>query len=427
MDAENLLLSKVVKTGDLRPVLDAKLTPEFFADEEHREVFQWVLAYWGRYGKVPGAKALKAQHPDYTLTNGAEPYEFYLDEVKRRRQYELTFEMLVEASGRLEDDDVAGSLTVLQAQLLKIHTEVTELRDTNLIETWEHRLERYEEWRKYGNRLRGIPSGFPSLDRILRGFQEQQLITFVGTPKVGKSTMLMRMAMEAHIAGYEPLFIGFEMGNEEQEARHDSMRAGISYPRLLDGTLPQDQRERLAHELKRIKEMHPFVLSADPEGTTVGGVAAKIEQYRPHICFIDGVYMMDDENGEPKGSPQALTNITRSLKRLAQRVNTPLVISTQALLWKMGKNGLHGGAIGYSSSFLQDSDVIMGVEHTGEEDDPIKKVSVLEARAAPKKSVLISWDWEHGSFVELDEQASTGNWSLDEDEPKKKRRVKRKP
>lgn len=416
MDAENLLISKIVKHGDLRPVLDAKVTGEFFADDEHREVFSWVLKHWSRYGSVPGTKALKSEFPAYTLVDGKEPYEFYLDELKRRRKYELTFGMLVEASGLIEEDDTEAALDVLASSMLKIHTEVSELRDTNIVDTWEQRLERYDEWREFGDRLRGIPSGFPTIDRTLRGFQEEQLITFVGVPKAGKSTMLMRMAIAAHEYGKVPLFIGFEMSNEEQEARHDAMIAGISYSKLLEGRLPADQREMLAKALRRRKEMHDFVLSSDIEGATVSGIAAKIDQYKPHIVFVDGVYLMDDEEGEEKGSPQALTHITRSLKRLAQRTRTPIVITTQVLLWKLGKKGLHGGAIGYSSSFLQDSDVLMGVEHTGDEEDPIKKVSVLEARSAPRRSVLISWDWETGSFTELDEAASVGEWGMESDE-----------
>ena len=430
MDAENLLISKIIRTGDLRPVLDAKITGDFFLDQEHREVFLWVIARWKRYGSVPAAQTLKTFYPEYRIPDGPEPYDVYIDLVRERRRYELTFRMLAQASRKIEDDDPDGALSVIQSQVTRIHTEVSELRDTNLMETGPERLERYEDWRKYGDRLRGIPSGFPTIDRILRGFQPEQLVTFVGVHKTGKSTLLLRMALEAHQAGYEPLFIGFEMSNEEQEARYDSMRAGVSYPLLLEGKLPRDQREKLAREIGKDKGMQPFILSSDPEGATVGGIAAKIEQYRPHVVFLDGVYLMDDEDGAEKGTPLALTNITRSLKKLAQRTKTPIVITTQALLWKMGKKGLHTGAIGYASSFAQDSDVIMGVEHTGDdEESPIKKVSVLDARSAPRKHVLISWDWETGTFEELDGSASTGQWSLEdedpEEEPKPRRRLKR--
>ena len=426
MDAENLLLGKVVKSGDLRPLLNAKVSKEFFADEDHREVFLWILDHWKRYGKVPGTKALKSNFPTYELVNGKEPYEFYLDEVRKRRKYELAFGMLVDASGKLEDEEVEEALNAVRSGLMNIDTVVTELRDTNLIETWESRLERYAEWREFGDKLRGIPSGFPTLDRALRGFQEEQLITFVGVPKVGKSTMLLRMALEAHQANFNPLFIGFEMSNEEQEARHDAMVAGVSYSDLLAGKLDKESREKLHKTLRRMQHLHPFILSSDPEGATVSGIAAKTEQYKPHIVFVDGVYMMDDENGEDKGSPQALTNITRSMKRLAQATKTPIVISTQALLWKMGKKGLHGGAIGYSSSFLQDSDVIMGVEHTSDPDEPIKKVSILEARAAPRRDILISWNWDTGEFVELTEEAGTGDWSPDDDDPVREKKPTRR-
>lgn len=444
MDAEKRLISKVVLEGDLQPLLQRKITKDFFFDEENREVYLWLMEYWRDNGKVPGAKMLRNNFPTYGLIKGSEPLGAYLTEVVKRRKFALLFTTLQEASDRIEEDDVEATANVLAAGLLKVHTEVTELRDTNIIETWADRLERYEYWRENAGKLHGIPSGFPTIDEALRGFQPEQLVTFIGEPKVGKSTMLIRMAIEAHNYGRTPLFIGFEMSNEEQEARHDSMVSGISYTRLLAGRLDDEETATLAKSLKRMKSSHPFILSSDPSGTTVSGIAAKIEQYRPDIVFIDGVYMMDDEEGEPRGSAQAITNITRALKRLAQRTETPLIISTQVLTWKYSrKRGLDGNAIGYSSSFIQDSDVVLGVEHHGDESDPIKKVSIVMARSAPKRHTLISWDWEHGLFTELSEEAADEGYGVedelededdvgdtdyapDEDPKAKPRKVKRK-
>src|SRR5215831_7152454 len=102
----------------------------------------------------------------------------------------------------------------------------------------------------------------------------------------------------------------------------------------------------------------------DPAGTTtVSALAAQIQKERPDVCYIDGTYLMDAEveRAEP-GSAQALTSITRSLKRLAQRLEIPIVQTTQALSWKARGGKLSLDSIGYSSSFAQDSDVIFGVE-----------------------------------------------------------------
>lgn len=424
MNAENLLLSAIVAEQDLAPVLEAKVTKEFFANPDDREVFEFILSHWHEYGKVPNTAAVKNSFPTYRFVRGKEPYEYYLDEVRRRRKYGLAVEMIGDATDQLEDDQVEEALDIISTGLLRVFTEVSELRDTNLIETWERRLETYADWKRFGDVLKGIPSGFPTIDDGLRGFQAEQLITFVGSPKAGKSWMMLIMALAAHSYGKVPLFIGFEMSNEEQEARHDAIVAGISYTRLLKGRTTPEEDEALRRELKRRKNGQPFVMSSDPDGATVSGIAAKIDQYKPDIVFVDGVYMMDDEEGEPKGSPQALTNITRSLKKLARRTGTPIVISTQVLNWKINKKrGLDENAIGYTSSFIQDSDVVLGVETVG--DDPNsahKNVKVLLARSAPKFEVGIWWDWEHTSFTEMNHEGpDQGDFGTDleaeEDEP----------
>ena len=146
--------------------------------------------------------------------------------------------------------------------------------------------------------------------------------------------------------------------------------------------------------------------------TTVSAIAGKIQQYRPGILFVDGVYLMDDEHGEPKGSSQALTNITRSLKRLAQRFDIPIVGTTQVLSWKLGNKKsrqVTADSIGYSSSFVQDSDLVLGVESDPDIDNQ-SIIRVILARTAPKGEVRIKWDWENMDFTEVDESGNDGNW-----------------
>src|SRR5260221_10275768 len=103
MDIERALLSKALRERDLGPILHAKISPEFFEDDEHRQTFQWVIEYWNRYNKCPTAKALKSNFPSYRLIKVEEPYEFYLDEIHRRRKYGLMVEALSDAGQTLND------------------------------------------------------------------------------------------------------------------------------------------------------------------------------------------------------------------------------------------------------------------------------------------------------------------------------------
>lgn len=401
---DQLFIARVLADQDMRAVLEAKITSDFFVEEDVAEVWDWLLDYYREYGGVPSVSTLKREFPNFKLIKPSDPIDYFLDNLRNRREFEILAQSLVEMSGALDERDLEAAKAAMSQGLVRAGTETSGLRDTNLMDNWEQRLERYEEWRAFREQggLRGIPSGFPTIDQATLGFQEQNLVTFVGQPKAGKSTLMLVSAINAHNAGRTILFVGFEMSNEEQEARYDSIRAKVSYTGLLSGRLGSTDRKKLAKDMKRRRGMQDFILSSDIESaTTVSGLSAKIDQYRPDILFVDGVYLMDDELGEPKGSAQALTNITRSLKRLAQKQRIPIVCSTQVLTWKLGRRrGITQDSIGYSSSFAQDSDLIVGVEHT--EDEEMKKVRIVEGRAAPRREVLIRWDWETGEFEEVD-------------------------
>jgi archaellum biogenesis ATPase FlaH len=429
LNIEEKLNLAIIAERDLRTVLDAKVTKDFFFTEEHRSVFVWIVDHWRTHGKVPGRSALEQNFPTYSTKKGPEPLKYYLDEVRAKKKFSLVWDVVSKAEFSLSEGDTEEALRLLSAGVVAAHAQVSELRDVDFTESWEERLDTYEQWKKYGDRLRGISSGFPTIDRATRGFQEEQLITVIGEPKSGKSTMLVRMLMSAHQSQKVPLFVGFEMSNQEQMARLDSMVAEISFTRLLSGRLNPKEESKLTRAMRRNRSAHPLIFSADPNGSTVSGVASKIEQYQPDIVFIDGVYMMDDELGGDKGSPQALTNITRSLKRLAQNRRIPVVCSTQVLTWKVNRSrGLRADAIGYSSSFIQDSDTIIGVEHVDDEDETLRKVSLLESRNSRKADTLVSWDWEVGSFTELNYEDALGLESprevelIDPDESRKRSR-----
>jgi hypothetical protein len=66
-------------------------------------------------------------------------------------------------------------------------------------------------------------------------------------------------------------------------------------------------------------------------------------------------------------------------------------------------------SIGYSSSFAQDSDLVLGVESDPDIDNQ-SIIRVVIARTAPKGEVRIKWDWDNMDFTEVDESGNEDNW-----------------
>jgi hypothetical protein len=235
--------------------------------------------------------------------------------------------------------------------------------------------------------------------------QGGQLITFIAPPKTGKSQIGLRIAANVHNSGMVPMFQSFEMNNHEQRQRYMAMEAHVSSTRLRNGKLNDDEETRILDLIEDLKDKQPFHFVDAVNGLTIDTLVAKAETLKPNIIFVDGVYLMLDQVTGEANTPQALTNITRGLKRVAQRLNIPIVISTQTLLWKMKGGKVSADSIGYSSSFFQDSDVILGLEPV-EEDDEIRLLKVVQARNCPPSETSITWRWDTGCFHDESKQVS---------------------
>lgn len=411
--AEHLLISKIIQNSSVSEVIDAGLKPSHLSPS-FENIYLWILEYWREHNAVPTSRAFKNEFADVlVLDASSEPFSALIDEVYESYRREHLIRSIASAMPALNNNLIEEAFQELSSGLQRASIEMAHLRDIDIIQNWEKRIAKYEEIRNTPNSLRGIPTGFTGLDRITAGLRPQQLVTFVGEAKKGKSLMTLIMASAAHMHGVMPMFISFEMSIEEQEARYDALLSGVPHTRIIRGDLSVRDMEKIQKALTLQKNMHPFIMVEDSASvTTVSALAGKLQQYRPNILFVDGVYLMDDENGEPKGSPQALTNITRSLKRLAQRFDIPIVVTTQVLSWKLGNRKTRqvtADAIGYTSSFAQDSDLVLGVESDPDIDNQAI-VRVLLARTAPKGEIYIKWDWENMDFTEVDEDDSSGNW-----------------
>jgi replicative DNA helicase len=418
MDIEYSTLCKVIEVGGFDALAQARITDAFFMDEENLRVFQWAHQHWDRHGVSPGHEAFDHEFPHLSLIETPEPLDYYLDELRDQRKYALVMGAIDEIKGPLSQNNADQAVKILHAALDGIHLEVNDLQDEDLTQTAGDSVDYYD---RLGDNpgLKGWPTGFPSMDQATNGLQREQLVTLVGLQKRYKSMVLMCMNIACHKAGARTLFASFEMTNDEQRTRHHALRSGISLTRLQRGRHTSEERRLLVRMTHEVDGMQPFMLVHDPGATsTVSSIAAKIRQHKPDIVFIDGSYLMDSEvpNVQPN-SPQALTSITRALKRLAQRDEVAIVQTTQALGWKARGGKLSLDSIGYSSSYAQDSDVIFGVEEireNGEVSDKEATLRILASRNSPPRNVRLAIDLDRGAILETDDVVYEPDDALDD-------------
>jgi hypothetical protein len=66
----------------------------------------------------------------------------------------------------------------------------------------------------------------------------------------------------------------------------------------------------------------------------------------------------------------------------------------------MKKTRLNSQSAGYSSSFVQDSDVVLGLERVDDEIDDVRILRVIMSRNCGPVEAYLRWDFEHGRFEE---------------------------
>lgn len=400
-DNEVRLLSRAIRTRDITPLLEAGVEDNWFFVDENKQVWRFLRQHWTKYAEVPTAVTVKDNFPAYRLLAVEDSAEYLLDQLIEYRKRQSIIEVVQTSAEAIAGGDHNAALAVMNQGIARIADNgPSESTDIDLTENATQRFEEYLNIKTRPNGLIGFATGFKTIDEATAGLQPGQLVTIIAPPKTGKSVLAMQMAVNVHRDGFVPMFQSFEMTNMEQQHRHDSMRAQIAHSRLIRGNLNKDEEARYMKTLEEMEQMHKFYLTDSVSAMTVTGLAAKIEKIRPDIVFIDGVYLMTDDVSGEQNTPQALTSITRNLKHLAMAKQLPIVVSTQVLLWKMKKRQVSADAIGYSSSFYQDSDVILGLQKQDEEDDSSRELRIVASRNCGPATSDLLWDWEEGKFEE---------------------------
>lgn len=410
---EQRIICKILTEGDLRPVLDRGVDPNWFYKPEHKDALAFILKHYERYGIVP-SKATFQSHfgTTYKVISIPESLEYLLDACAEHCQWMHAKAATLEVADLLKDSKTADAIKELETGLTKIRsftpatTHLVNSMDPDRIE------ERWDEYvsRKTASGLLGYSTGFPTIDDATLGLQNGQLVTLLAQQKVGKTSLCLAMGNNVYAEHKVPiLFVTFEMSIRELEMRQESLMAHINFRHLQQGSLTPIEEKRYDEWLDKVKADYSwkFNFMDVSSGATVGSVEAQAERYDPAVIFVDGIYMMRDEVTGDVNTWESLTNITRSLKRLATRLDKPIVINSQALHSKSKGKRISTESAGYSSSFGQDSDVILGLERIqpgkGESDSAYayqRILRVLDSRNTGVAEVELIFDYDAGVIEE---------------------------
>src|ERR1044072_241607 len=105
--------------------------------------------------------------------------------------------------------DVFDLLDTAESKLFEITNNHLRKNYDSIDRVLVNTMKRIEDLRNKGDDITGVPSGFPTLDKVTYGWQPSDLIILAARPSVGKTAFALDLARNAALHPTKPTTVGF--------------------------------------------------------------------------------------------------------------------------------------------------------------------------------------------------------------------------
>jgi replicative DNA helicase len=237
--------------------------------------------------------------------------------------------------------------------------------DSVLVKT----IQRIEDLRHRNEDVTGVPSGFPSLDRVTYGWQNTDLIILAARPAVGKTAFALNLARNAALnaAKQTPVaFFSLEMSAGQLVQRILSAESEIWMEKISRGKMEEHEMKQLyAKGIQKLAQAPIFI--DDTPALNIFELRAKCRRLKNKhnigLVIIDYLQLMSGTDNKNGNREQEISNISRNLKGLSKELSIPIIalsqLSRAVETRKEGNKMPQLSALRESGAIEQDADMVM--------------------------------------------------------------------
>ena len=305
-----------------------------------------------------------------------------------------------------EEMSANEALDTIQGELYKISTDsaTSELKDMQTVTG--DTLSYIEKMKKMGNKhLIGETTGFEALDRRTTGFNAGDLIIIAARPAMGKTALVLNMALKNVEQGKGVIFFSLEMPAEQLMLRMLAAKTSIPLQNLRKGDLDDQQWSNLSGAFDDLNTKKLFV--DDGGSININQLRARVrklaqnESNNIRLVIIDYLQLMQGTGN--KDRHQEVSDISRGLKMLAREMKIPIIALSQlnrGLENRPDKRPMLSD-LRESGAIEQDADIIMFVyrDDVYKERDEARKEKEAKDKGEDYKSKFINKPEEEAEVI----------------------------
>ena len=401
LNIERAVLSSIIFDPQTYEEIAAKLKPHDFYLPFHQYLFAAMeelskeekpideeflrskLVSKGKFDEIAMLDLLSAN----PITNTAA----YLAEIKAKSSKRALATLATEIKKVTMEDDLPAEeiMNLVEKKLYEITQNSTDEDFRESKEIAFAMMEEIERLKALGNsRLIGTDTGFKNLNEKTSGFGKGDLVIIAARPAMGKTALVLNMALRAIERNEGVAFFSLEMPAEQLMLRMLSAKTSIPLQSLRVGDLMDEQWSQLSAAVDELSRKKLFV--DDGGYATIHHVRSKLRKLKARhpeisLAVIDYLQLMSGEGRE--GRQQEVSEISRGLKQLARELQIPIVALSQlnrSLESRENKRPMLSD-LRESGAIEQDADIILFVYRDDVYREAKEKEKEMKARAEGKE------------------------------------------
>ncbi len=268
-----------------------------------------------------------------------------------------------------DSTDVFDMLDTAESKLFEITNNHLRKNFDDIATVLVKTINRIEEMRNRQDEMTGVPTGFPSLDKLTYGWQPTDLIILAARPSVGKTAFALNLARTAALHPTKPTAVGFfslEMSSSQLVQRILSAESEIWLEKIARGKLEEHEMKQLYKKgIEKLSKAPIFI--DDSAALNIFELRAKCRRLKNKhnigIIIIDYLQLMSGSADRNSNREQEISKISRDLKGLAKELQVPIIalsqLSREVEKRKEGNKIPQLSDLRESGAIEQDADMVM--------------------------------------------------------------------
>lgn len=420
LEAEQSVLGSLLIDKDAIVRVAEFLRPGHFYKNGHGHIYEAILSLFERrepadmitvpeelkkkklLGKVGGVSYLSELAAEVPTSANIEHYGQIIRDNFTKREL-ITSASKIAEMGYDESTEVTQLIDQAEQSLFKVSQDFLHEDFVPIRRTLEVSFDRLDELHKKGEGLRGVPTGFKSLDRRLSGLQESNLIILAARPSVGKSSLATNISQHAAVSEKIPVGIfSLEMSREQMVDRMLAAEADVDAWRITTGNLEDEDFAKIGEAMGVLAEAPVFI--DDTPGINVLEMRTKARRLQLEhgikLFIVDYLQLVHGRGLDNR--VQEVSEISQALKNMARELKVPVLALSQLSRAIESRTSRipQLSDLRESGSIEQEADVVMFLYRPDEENRSEVRLLIAKHRNGPTGELDMYFRGERTKFYE---------------------------